>query len=232
MILLILDKVGFDLKVSLFFSNYLVGRKIFIEWFHFPFVQHKYGCRSRICSISDSISSFHYTYFLHLKKRVKNLKIPISFILFVDNRVFISQEKSLNKMNVNILCSYNIISFLLEQFSLIIKHGKTEFYHFSRLHGHFNPRLLDLNYIGGPILLPKDLWNIEYVFFLLFFIASYYNTIIKYYYITHLISSKKIQWRATLWILGIFCTSPTMGIETIADLIYIYLYLHKLSSRY
>jgi len=100
------------------------------------------------------ISIFHI-----FKKRVKNLKIPISFLLFVDNRLFISQEKSLDKMNTYLFCSYNTISSLLEQFSLIIKHGKTEVYHFSRLHGLFNPPLLDLSYIGGPILFPKDLWK-------------------------------------------------------------------------
>ena len=44
------------------------------------------------------------------EKRVKNLEIPISFISFVDNGLFISQEKYLDKTNANLFCSYNIIS--------------------------------------------------------------------------------------------------------------------------
>ena len=111
-------------------------------------------------ALSPILSALFIILIFHIfKKRVKILKIPISFLLFVDNRLFISQEKSLDKMNAYLFCSYNTISSLLEQFSLIIKHGKTEVYHFSRLHGLFNPPLLDLSYIGDPILLPKDFWK-------------------------------------------------------------------------
>ena len=42
---------------------------------------------------------------------------------------------------------------------------------------------------------------------------------------------KKMQRWTTIWILEIFCTSPTMGLEAIASLILIQLYLWKLSSR-
>jgi len=35
----------------------------------------------------------------------------------------------------------------------------------------------------------------------------------------------KMQQRASLWILRVFCISPTIGIEAIADLIPIYLHL-------
>ena len=41
----------------------------------------------------------------------------------------------------------------------------------------------------------------------------------------------KIQRRATIWILGVFRTSPTEGLEAIAGLILIKLHLHKLASR-
>ena len=93
---------------------------------------------------------------MSLKKKVKNLKIPV---LFINNGLFISQEKSFNKMNAYLFCSYNIISFLLEQFDLIIKYRKTEVFYFFRSYSFFNLFLLDLSYIRDLILHPKDLWK-------------------------------------------------------------------------
>ena len=55
-------------------------------------------------------------------------------------------------------CSYNIVFSLLKQFSLVIKHGKTEVFHFSRLHGVFNPLPPDLTSLEGHILYPKEIW--------------------------------------------------------------------------
>ena len=43
---------------------------------------------------------------------------------------------------------------------------------------------------------------------------------------------RKIQQRVALWITGIFCTSPILGIKAIIGLISIYLHLQKLSGRY
>jgi len=40
-----------------------------------------------------------------------------------------------------------------------------------------------------------------------------------------------MQYKASLWILGVFQMSPLLGIEAIADLLLIYLYLQKLSGR-
>jgi len=77
----------------------------------------------------------------------------------VNDRLFISQKKSLDRINAYLFCSYNIISSLLKQFGLIIKHGKTEVFYFSRSYDFFNPPLLNLSCIGGHILYPKDLWR-------------------------------------------------------------------------
>jgi len=92
------------------------------------------------------------------EKRAKNLKIPASFLSFVDDGLFISQGKSLEKTNSHLFCSYNIISSLLEQFILIIEHRKTKVFYFSRLHRIFNPPFLDLSCLGGFVLCPKDIW--------------------------------------------------------------------------
>jgi len=58
---------------------------------------------------------------------------------------------------------------------------------------------------------------------------TYYNKILLSFSLKEL---RKIQHRATLWILGTFCTSLTLEIEAIAGLILIYLYLQKLSRRH
>jgi len=49
------------------------------------------------------------------KKCINNLNIPLSTSLlsYVDNGLFISQEKSLEKTNTTLLSSYNIFSLLL-----------------------------------------------------------------------------------------------------------------------
>ena len=96
-----------------------------------------------ILSVLYLFSIFHI-----FEKRLKNLKISISVILFVNNSLFISQDKSFNISNSNLFYNYNIISSLLEQFRLVIEHRKIEFFHFSRLYEMFNPPSLDLTMLG------------------------------------------------------------------------------------
>jgi len=90
-----------------------------------------------------------------MKKKSKN---PCFHSFFVDNGLFVVQDKSLTVSNSNLFCSYHIISSLLKKFGLILKHGKMKVFHFSRLQGTFNPPLLDLSPLGGPILKPKNIW--------------------------------------------------------------------------
>jgi len=158
MLLLILNKEDFHFKVFIFFSDYLVNRKTYylLNSFSSPFFNADVGIdQGSILSLILSVL-FIAPIFYIFKKRINNLKIPVLFLLFVDDGLFISQEKSFNKMNAHLFCSYNIISSLLEQFKLIIEYKKTEVFHFSILHGLFNPSLLDFSYIGGSILCPKD----------------------------------------------------------------------------
>jgi len=61
--------------------------------------------------------------------------------------------------NANLFCSYNVISKLLMKFGLTIEHGKTEVFHFSRLHGSFDPPPLDLTSLGGTVLYPNTTWH-------------------------------------------------------------------------
>jgi len=111
-------------------------------------------------ALSPILSALYLSLFLYiLEKRLKNLKIPISTLLFVDDGLIITQNKSLNTSNFHIFCSYNVLSKLLDSFGLVIKHTKTEIFHFNRSHGIFNPPPLDLTPIRGPILHPKNTWD-------------------------------------------------------------------------
>ena len=83
----------------------------------------------------------------------------MSIISFVDDSLFISQNKLLDISNSHFFCSYNIMTKLLESFDLIVEHSKTEVFHFNRSQGSFNPPPLDLSPIGGSVLKPKSTWK-------------------------------------------------------------------------
>ena len=95
--------------------------------------------------------------FYIFEKYVKNIKIPVSFLLFVDDILLISQEKSLEKTSSFLFYSYNIVFSLLDQFGLVIEHGKTEVFYFSKSHSTFNLFPLDLSIINSSILSLKSL---------------------------------------------------------------------------
>jgi len=108
-------------------------------------------------ALSPILSAFYLLPFLYiLEKQLKNLKIPISFLSFVDNRLLIAQRKSCLLSNFLLFCGYNVASNLLSNFGLIVEHSKTENFHFSRLHGSFNPSPFNLSSISGSILCPKE----------------------------------------------------------------------------
>jgi len=111
-------------------------------------------------ALSPILSALYLSPFLYIvEKRLKNLKIPISFISFVNDGLIIAQNKSIVTSNSQLFCSYNILSKLLDKFDLIVEHSKTDIFYFNRSHGVFNPPPLDLSSIGGPVLKPKDSWK-------------------------------------------------------------------------
>jgi len=117
---IIFDKAGFHPKISTFFSNYLVGRRTQYMWNNVfsPFFDVNIGV-SQGSALSPFLSASYLSLLFYIfEKRVKNLKIPVSFLSFVDNGLLISQEKSLEKTNSFLFYSYNIVSSLLNQFGL------------------------------------------------------------------------------------------------------------------
>ena len=117
-------------------------------------------------ALSPILSALYLTPFLYiLEKCLKNLKIPISILYFVDDGLIIAQNKSIDILNTYLFYSYSILSKLLINFGLVIEYGKTEVFHFNRLHGIYNPPPLDLSSIGGLSLHPKDTWKYLGFFF-------------------------------------------------------------------
>jgi len=157
---LILDKVGFNPKVLKFFSNYLISKKMQYIWNNFSssFFEVNTGVGQGSAFSSILLAFYLLLFFYIFEKCVKNLKIPVFFLLFVNDGLLISQEKPFEKTNLFLFCSYNIVSSLLDQFGLTIEYGKTKVFHFSRSHSVFNPLLLDFFSIGGPMLTPKTTW--------------------------------------------------------------------------
>jgi len=99
-------------------------------------------------------------FFYILENQLKNLKIPIFFLLFVDDGLLVTQSKSFHISNSCLFCSYNIASKLLLDFSLVVEYSKTEIFHFSRLIGSFNPSLLIFHLLGALFFALKKPENI------------------------------------------------------------------------
>ena len=153
----ILNKEGFDPKVSSFFQNYLVSKRTKYLWNYFssPFFNVDIGVGQE-SAFSSILSTLYLASILHIfEKRMKNLKIPISILSFVDDGLFIFQNKSLVILNANIFCSYNIILFLFGKIGLTMKYRKTEVFYFYRSQRTFTPSLLNLTSLGGHILYLK-----------------------------------------------------------------------------
>ena len=156
---LIMAKAGFDPKVFIFFKNYLVSKKTKYLWnsFSFSYYNVEIGISQKL-ALSPILSALYLSsIFYILENHLKNLKIPISLLSFVDNSLFIAQHKSISVSNANLFYSYNVISSLFTRFGLVVEHGKTKVFYFSRSYGIFNPLSLDLTALGGPILLPKTM---------------------------------------------------------------------------
>ena len=133
----IIHKVGLDIWVVNFFSNYLVDRKTNYLWNNFS---------SLIFSINVGVG--------------QGLALsPILSALYLSLFLYISQNKSFETSNFYFFCSYNVMTKLLDKFRLVVEHSKTKIFHFSRLHGSFNPPFLDLSPLGGLILTPKNSWK-------------------------------------------------------------------------
>ena len=157
----IIHKAGLDTWVVKFFSNYLIERKTNYLWNNFSSpifnINVEVGQGS---TLSPILLALYLSPFLFiLEKHLKNLNIPVSIISFVDDGLFIFQNKSFDVSNSHHFCNYNVMTNLLDKFGLVVEHSKTEVFHFSRSYSPFNPLPVDLLSLGGPILTPKNSWK-------------------------------------------------------------------------
>ena len=154
-----LMKANLDPKVISFFENFLVKRKTNYMWNKFSSLTYEVNVGvGQEFTLSSILSALYLSSLLYiLEKHLKILNIPVSLISFVDDGLFISQNKSIDVSNSQLFCSYNVLSSFLNKFELNIEYSKTEMFHFNRSHGMFNSPPLDLSPLGGPILYPKNL---------------------------------------------------------------------------
>ena len=113
---LILRKVGFNFKTSTFFQDYLVGRKTKYLWNSFSPPSFNVDVDiGQSFTLSPILSTLYLSSIFYIfEKRIKNLKIPISILSFVNDGLFIVQDKSLAVLNSHLFCSYYVISLLLK----------------------------------------------------------------------------------------------------------------------
>ena len=90
---------------------------------------------------------------------MKKLSIPISVFLlsFVDNSLFVSQEKSYEKLNAILYSGYNIVFSLFNKFGLVIEHNRSEIFYFSKSTKEANLSLLNLRSIKDAVIKPKNI---------------------------------------------------------------------------
>ena len=141
--------------------NYLVKKKTSYLWNDISSPTFKVNIRvGQGSALSPILSALYLSPFLYiLDKCLKNLNIPVSIISFMDDGLIIAQNKLIDISNSQLFCSYNVLTKLLDNFGLIIKHSKTEVFHFNRSHGFFNSPQLDLSPIGSPISCSKESWK-------------------------------------------------------------------------
>jgi len=161
LLLWILNKAGFDSRILSFFANYLINGKTQYVWNSFISLFFRtYVDVGQGSSFSSILSILYIAPIFHIfEKRSKDLlpNISVSVLSFVDDSLFISQEKSYKKLNAHLFYSYNIISNILNQFRLTIEHSQSEVFNSSRSTRNFNLPSLDLSSLGGLILWPNIL---------------------------------------------------------------------------
>ena len=119
-------------------------------------------------TLSPILSALYITPISYiLEKRTKNLfiLIIISFLLFIDDGLLISQENIFENQLQIFFVIIVLFYFFFRQFRLVIEYDKSEVFYFSRITKNLNPLSLDLRLLKGMALRPKDAWQYLEFFF-------------------------------------------------------------------
>ena len=165
---LCLAKAGLSTNVLNFFRSYHSNRSTTYAWNSFtsPNFATSVGV-GQGSALSPILSAIYLAPIIKtFKKRIKNLKEKINtdILLFMDDGLLISQEKSYELSFAFLLSSYNMISKIFLDAGLVMEHSKSEVFHFTRAHNPPNPSI-DLTLVGGPLLQPKPIWRYLGFFF-------------------------------------------------------------------
>jgi len=159
---LCLAKAGLNTNILKFFRSYHSNRSTTYAWNNFT--SQKFTTSVGISQGSALFPILSAIYLAPIiktfKKRIKNLKenIPTDILSFIDNGLLILQEKSYELSSTFLLSSYNIISKILSDAGLVMKHDKSEVFHFTRARNPPNPSI-NLTSVSGPVLHPKPIWR-------------------------------------------------------------------------
>jgi len=95
-----------------FFTDYLVSRKTNYTWNNLSSLIFEVNIGvGQGSALSPILSALYLSSFLYiLENHLKNFNISISIISFVDDGLFISQNKSIDISNSRLFYSHNIIS--------------------------------------------------------------------------------------------------------------------------
>ena len=162
----ILSHFGFANCIVDFFFNYLVGRLTQYSWNSFLSGACDTDVDVRQGSALSPILSVLYIAPLIciFEHRAQALNLDTCILSFVDDSLLISQGKMYNKTLSELYSSYKVVTDLMVTFGLVIKHDKSEIFHFFRAHNDSNLEL-DLSAIGAPTLKPKIYWRyLEFYF--------------------------------------------------------------------
>jgi len=115
LLLKILDKTEFDLKITTFFSSYFINRQTQYLWNNFisPFFRADVGVGQEFVYF-PILSALSILYIFEKKSNNPLSSFFVSILSFINNELVIFQKKSCKKFNANLLCSYGIIFFLFD----------------------------------------------------------------------------------------------------------------------
>jgi len=132
---LTLAKAKLDNNIVGFFSNYLIGRYMQYIWNNFTSPSFQTNIRVEQRSfLLPILLALYLTPVLRIwEKRINNLSIPIlaSILSFIDNDLFVSQEKNFEKTNTNLFLCFNMFALILYDFALVVDYSKSEVFHFT-----------------------------------------------------------------------------------------------------
>jgi hypothetical protein len=145
MLMAILRWPRFPEKVVWFFSSYLVNRETLYQWGEFSSPKMNADVSVGQGFALSLVESALYFAPVLLIFNQQAVHLDVTILLYVDDGTLIVQTKSWDS-NLHILReAYGIMFDLLTKFGLVLKHDKSELFHFSRKPGDDNPSL-DLGY--------------------------------------------------------------------------------------